>query len=94
MATLSFSCPQCGKLHERVNSGMVGFKVKCKCGFVFRLGSKADKNEEFGEVIRKKKEKKRRTAEKAEVAASARPKIANPTFDLLPKIWPLCLQRR
>lgn len=89
MATLSFSCPECGKLHERVNSGMVGYKVKCKCGFVFRLGSKADKNEDFGEVIRKKKEKKRRTAEKAEVAASARPEIANPTFDLLPKFDPL-----
>lgn len=85
MATLSFSCPKCGKLHERVNSGMVGFKVKCKCGFVFRLGSKADKNEDFGEVIRKKKAMKRRAAE---AAASARAKIGTPTFDLLPKFDP------
>ncbi|MDC3223417.1 hypothetical protein OAU26_00645 [Mariniblastus sp.] len=86
MATLSFSCPKCGKLHERVNSGMVGFKVQCKCGFVFRLGSKADKNEDFGEVIRKKKELKRKTAE---AATSGRRKIENPTFDLLPKFDPL-----
>ena len=86
MATLSFSCPKCGKLHERVNSGMVGFKVQCKCGFVFRLGSKADKNEDFGEVIRKKKELKRKTAE---AATSGRRKIESPTFDLLPKFDPL-----
>ena len=86
MATLSFSCPKCGKLHERVNSGMVGFKVQCKCGFVFRLGSKADKNKEFGEIIRKKKELKRKTAE---AAALTRSKNKNLTFDLLPKFDPL-----
>ena len=86
MATLSFSCPKCGKLHERVNSGMVGFKVQCKCGFVFRLGSKDDKNEDFGEVIRKKKELKRKTAE---AAVSVRKKIGKPSFDLLPKFDPL-----
>ncbi|MDE0934865.1 MAG: hypothetical protein OSA89_03055 [Mariniblastus sp.] len=86
MATLSFSCPKCGKLHERVNSGMVGFKVQCKCGFVFRLGSKDDKNEDFGEIIRKKKELKRKTAE---AAVSVQKKIGKPTFDLLPKFDPL-----
>ena len=86
MATLSFSCPKCGKLHERVNSGMVGFKVQCKCGFVFRLGSKADKDKEFGEIIRKKKELKRKTAE---AAALTRSKNKNLTFDLLPKFDPL-----
>lgn len=86
MATLSFSCPKCGKLHERVNSGMVGFKVQCKCGFVFRLGSKADKNKEFGEIIRKKKELKRKTVE---ATSLARREIENINFDLLPKFDPL-----
>ena len=86
MATLSFSCPKCGKLHENVNSGMVGFKVQCKCGFVFRLGSKDDKNEDFGEIIRKKKELKRKTVE---AAISVQKKIGKPTFDLLPKFDPL-----
>ena len=85
MATLSFSCPQCGKLHERVKSGMVGFKVKCKCGFIFRLGSKEDKNEEFGEIIRKKKEMKRKAADAAQLNRSQREQAA---FDLLPKFDP------
>lgn len=85
MATLSFSCPQCGKLHERVKSGMVGFKVKCKCGFIFRLGSKEDKNEEFGDIIRKKREMKRKAAEAAQLNRSNREQAA---FDLLPKFDP------
>ncbi len=85
MATLSFSCPQCGKLHERVKSGMVGFKVKCKCGFIFRLGSKEDKNEEFGDIIRKKREMKRKAAEAAKLNRSNRDRAA---FDLLPKFDP------
>lgn len=44
MATLSFSCPKCHKLHERIKPEMIGHKVKCQCGFIFRIGTKASKN--------------------------------------------------
>ena len=43
MSTLSFSCPQCQKEHRRLKPELAGHKVKCQCGFVFRLGSKEDK---------------------------------------------------
>ncbi len=39
--TLTFQCPGCGKIHQGVKPEMAGHKVRCQCGFVFRLGSKA-----------------------------------------------------
>lgn len=56
METLSFSCPKCGKLHERVKTEMVGHKVQCQCSYVFRLGSKSDKKPGIAKELNRKKE--------------------------------------
>ena len=41
---------------------MAGFKVRCQCGFVFRLGPKSAKNKEaFREKVRPSSKTKRRT---------------------------------
>ena len=42
MATLSFTCPKCQRQHDRVKTEMAGFKVRCQCGHVFRLGPKQE----------------------------------------------------
>jgi hypothetical protein len=55
MPTLSFSCPKCDKQHDRIKPEMVGHKVKCQCGFVFRLGSKADKQAWVADELKRKK---------------------------------------
>ncbi|MEL7498577.1 MAG: hypothetical protein AAFN77_13275 [Planctomycetota bacterium] len=43
MATLSFACPKCNRKFDRVKPEMAGSKVRCKCGYVFRLGPKKEK---------------------------------------------------
>jgi hypothetical protein len=63
MATLSFQCPKCGKIHDRIKPEMAGFKVRCQCGFIFRLGPKSAKNKQaFKEKIQAKSNSKRKSA--------------------------------
>ncbi|MEM7452709.1 MAG: hypothetical protein AAF456_00010 [Planctomycetota bacterium] len=43
MSRLSFNCPQCGELFSKVKQELLGRKFQCKCGKVFRVGSKSDR---------------------------------------------------
>ena len=68
MPTLSFSCPKCGKEHSRIKPEMSGHKVRCQCGFVFRLGSKTEKQPGVAEDLKRRRAlKERKTALKANV---------------------------
>ena len=66
MSTLSFSCPKCQKVHSNIKPELVGHKVKCQCGFVFRLGPKTDKQPRFD------RERKRKPASKQAPSKAAR----------------------
>ncbi|MFK7768002.1 MAG: hypothetical protein AB8B55_12335 [Mariniblastus sp.] len=56
MSSLSFSCPKCDKVHEGIKQKMAGHKVRCQCGFVFRLGPKRAKQPGAADdIIRKQK---------------------------------------
>jgi hypothetical protein len=55
MPTLSFSCPKCSKQHDRIKPEMIGHKVKCQCGYVFRIGAKSSKQPGVAEELKRKK---------------------------------------
>ena len=66
MATLTFQCPKCGKTHDRIKPEMAGFKVRCQCGFVFRLGPKSAKNKQaFEEKVKEKFNSKSKSSKAA-----------------------------
>lgn len=85
MPTLSFSCPKCNKLHERIKPEMVGHKVRCQCGFVFRLGSKSDKQEWFSAELKRKRAFKKQQEADAKAAQQKPPTRPVGLFDLQPK---------
>jgi len=60
MPTLSVSCPKCQKGHQRIKPEMVGRKVRCQCGFVFRIGSRANKQPVVSEKLNREKTAKAR----------------------------------
>jgi len=62
MATLSFNCPKCDKVHSRIKPEMAGHKVRCQCGFVFRLGPKSQKQPGIAEDIQRRRALKERKA--------------------------------
>lgn len=74
MASLSFSCPQCKKQHDRIKPEMIGHKVRCQCGYVFRIGAKASKQPGVAEKFKRKK-----TAKMGKLSreSKAKPGIAN-----------------
>lgn len=86
MPTLSFSCPSCTKLHERVKPEMVGHKVRCQCGFVFRLGSKSDKLAWFSDELKRKNDLKKNQAYKTKPAPIRNPEPTQGDFDLGPAV--------
>ena len=47
-------------MHSRIKPEMVGHKVKCQCGFVFRLGAKKDKQPGVAEELKRKRALKQR----------------------------------
>jgi hypothetical protein len=84
METLSFSCPNCNKVYSRVKPEMVGNKVRCACGFVFRLGTKNEKNDEFAKTLKQRlaaKERKSEMHRKSNAGLSA-PSNSNRLDDL------------
>ena len=82
MSTLSFSCPQCQKVHSRIKPELVGHKVKCQCGFVFRLGAKKDKQPGVDQELKRKRAAKQRRSEatgSATIEPVRRSPIAKPS---------------
>ena len=86
MPTLSFACPKCAKTYDRVRPEMVGHKVRCSCGFVFRLGNKESKDPEAAERVRQKHAKKKAKLgmHKKSNATAKATKPKEDHFDLLP----------
>jgi hypothetical protein len=77
MATLSFSCPKCDKQHERIKPEMIGHKVQCQCGYVFRIGAKASKKPGVVEELKRKKASKKSGAPADSLKGT--PKSTQPT---------------
>ncbi len=78
MPTLSFQCPKCSKIHDRIRQEMAGFKVRCQCGFVFRLGPKDAKDKiAFKEKLDRRKKRKSERAARKNREAGKLPDVAD-----------------
>ena len=43
MSSLTFSCPGCQRQYQRIKTEIRGYRVRCPCGFEFRVGDKSDR---------------------------------------------------
>ena len=79
MPSLNVQCPNCGKQYLKIKSNLIGHRVQCECGTVFRLGDAADKIDR--KPLRQQKDRKN-----SPVAAHPEPPPTNRLPVAVPKM--------